>query len=131
MTVPQNNMIRKQFSAAWYPELWGCVIFGTKTKHLPIKINDCKFHLYSDISFSDQKWSISPNMIFFREKNINIILVYFLASLIVLISPPMGEESKILLVGKFLPGEGTWGVILMIQTFFKAKNRFLWILNIN
>ena len=31
-------------------------------------INDCNFHAYSDASFSDQKWSISPNMIFFREK---------------------------------------------------------------
>ena len=40
-------------------------------------------------------------------------------------------ESKILL-GGFLPGEGNLrGVILTIQTFFKVKNSFLWILNIN
>ena len=33
--------------------------------------------------------------------------------------------------GHFLPAKGTWGVILTIQTFFKAKNSFPWMQNIN
>ena len=41
------------------------------------------------------------------------------------------RESEILL-GFFYQVVWTWGgVILTIQTFFKAKNSFLWILNIN
>ena len=43
-----------------------------------------------------------------------------------------GTGSRILLWGDFYWVKGTWGgVILMIQTFFKAKNSFLWMLNIN
>ena len=47
--------------------------------------------------------------------------------------PPSSEgESKILLGGFFYWLRETWGgVILTIQTFFKAKNSFLWILSIN
>ena len=49
------------------------------------------------------------------------------------IHPSGGLESEILLRGDFFYlVQGTWGeVILTIRTFFKAKDSFLWILNIN
>ena len=45
--------------------------------------NNCNFYVYSNASFLSQKWSISLNMTFFREKNINIILIYLLVPIIV------------------------------------------------
>ena len=48
-------------------------------------------------------------------------------------NPPQrgGLGSRILPWGDFYWVKGTWGVILRIQTFFKAKNSFLWMLNTN
>ena len=46
-------------------------------------INDCSFHIYSDASFSDQKWFNSANIFSLGRKNINIILIDLLVSLIV------------------------------------------------
>ena len=45
--------------------------------------------------------------------------------------PEKGEGSKTLLEGIFLPGSGNLRDVLTILTFLKAKNNFLWILNIN
>ena len=46
--------------------------------------------------------------------------------------PSVKGKSEILLGGVFYRVKGTWGwVVLTIQTFFKAKNSFLWILKFN
>ena len=48
------------------------------------------------------------------------------------VNPPQWWESGILLGGGGYLAKGTWGgVIFTIQTFFKAKNKFLGLLGYN